>query len=787
MVLRKLLLVVALCGISVFCAVAQEPGANDSLVRAFFKDTASNKLGRNDFAQSAENAFQLLNGAQTEAALGWKVLEAKDNLRENRQVLRVLRKALGSHTNSGLRNLQLYGNMLEDIQAGNARIREVLDEAEEKLLTSKKKIKTIVTDTVIIRMVQQSLTDTTTRRRGRGQAKKLQQEYIYTTGRIKTSLDSVQRWSAMASFQAITTAELIQKADSIMQQTGVQALKGDCSNLWEASVHAGVVDTAGGDFAVGITGNKKIINYYVRKNIGRILWMPILVFVLFLRWTWRNYKRVKSSGYAVADDKDLRYMRRSRILLALVVSLGVFPLLDVHAPWFYLLMSQCLVMGAVTFFFWEKATRRIVPVWFMLLGLLVAISVTNSFEPDLLQRCALIGLNIGSVVVALVLFPRIRYMSQLPRTVRVVTIVYVLVNVLAIFCNLFGRVIIAEAMTNAAIIGITQIMSLSVFIQAVSEALYLQLLASRIKRNIPPVFEHEEVLKAIHKPLFLFVLLVWGIMFTANLYMYGMIKDGLTAGLKASVSVGSLSFSVGNMLLFFIIIWIAHLLQQYIGSFFGDSESDDDLESKKQRSRMMVIKLVVICLGYLLAVAASGLPLDKITIVLGALGVGVGMGLQNIVNNFVSGVVLIFDRPLQIGDSIEVGPNKGRVKSIGIRSSTLLTPDGAEVIIPNGDILSSPITNWTLSNNQRRVELEFTLKTTESRDTIIDLIKGVLIASPDVVTDREPLFVVEHVTDSQIKLKVFFWCNNINKSDWIRSEVRYQLYGMFHEKGILVV
>src|SRR5204862_5029292 len=131
--------------------------------------------------------------------------------------------------------------------------------------------------------------------------------------------------------------------------------------------------------------------------------------------------------------------------------------------------------------------------------------------------------------------------------------------------------------------------------------------------------------------------------------------------------------------------------------------TDDDIQNKKERSRLLIARLILLCIGYLLAVAASGVPVDKITIIIGALGVGIGLGLQNIVNNFVSGIILIFDRPLQIGDIVEIGDKKGRVKEIGIRTSTLLTEDGAEVIMPNGDVLSHNIVNWTLSNNHARV------------------------------------------------------------------------------------
>jgi len=780
---RALLLAFLFIFISVSAVNAQENAMGDSIVKAFFNDNDSNKITKNDYAQSSENAFQLLNGAQTEAVLNWIVLEAQRKSVANRKIVRILRKELKQHSNSGFRNLQLYNNMLEDIQAENIRISKIFDDEENKLEEAKRTIKTITQDSIIRHMIQQSALDTNKRR---NRTKKLKAEYTYTVGLIKTSLDSIHRWNSSASFQSIMISELLQKTDSIMKQSSIQAWKGDCVHLWDAKVKMGVVDTTGNDLAGGTDGNQKIVNYYVGKNLSSILWIPFFIFLVFLRWIWKNYKRIGTVPDLLNDEK-IQFIKRSRILLSVIVSLSLFPLLDVHAPWFYLLLSQCLIIGCVTFFFWQRERRAIIPIWLVFFGLLVGISVANSFEPDLLQRITLVLINIVSIVAAIFLFPKIKYMPQIPRTIRIVTFVYIALNTLALFANLFGRVIISEALTNTAIIGLTQIITLSVLIEAVIEALYLQLLASRIKRNISTDFEYKETLKSIHKPLFIFVLLIWLMMFTANLYMYEMIRDGISQLLTMSLSLGSLSFSIGNMLLFFIIIWMAHLLQQYIGTFFGDSESDDDLESKKQRSRMMVLKLVVICLGYLLAVAVSGLPLDKITIILGALGVGVGMGLQSIVNNFVSGVVLIFDRPLQIGDSIEVGTNKGKVKTIGIRASTLLTPDGAEVIIPNGDILSSPITNWTLSNNQRRVELEFKLKTDESKDAVIELIKTSLESYDEIVADREPTFLLEDVKDNEIKLKVYFWCNNISKADYIRSEVRYLLYGEFHKRGIVVL
>jgi small-conductance mechanosensitive channel len=115
-------------------------------------------------------------------------------------------------------------------------------------------------------------------------------------------------------------------------------------------------------------------------------------------------------------------------------------------------------------------------------------------------------------------------------------------------------------------------------------------------------------------------------------------------------------------------------------------------------SWLLLIRITIISLGLFLAVAATGAPLDRITIILGALSVGVGLGLQALVNNLVSGLIIAFEKPVNVGDSVEIGGRSGMIKSIGFRSSILSTVDGAEVIIPNGDLLNAHLVNWSLGN-----------------------------------------------------------------------------------------
>ena len=267
-----------------------------------------------------------------------------------------------------------------------------------------------------------------------------------------------------------------------------------------------------------------------------------------------------------------------------------------------------------------------------------------------------------------------------------------------------------QIFSSTATYAFIQTVALLVFKQSVTEAFLLQIQSSRIRKEYPENFEPGAIVKGISRMVIFCSVVIWLVVFATNLNLFNVLSVKVAELLsKTPRIIGSFSFTLGGVILFLAIIWIANFLQKYIAYFFGDIGDDAAFNNKSHRSRLLITRLVLLIGGFLLAVAASGLPVDRITVILGALGVGIGLGLQSIVNNFVSGIILIFDRTLRIGDTVEIGDRKGRVKEISVRSSTLLTPDGAEVIIPNGDILSHNIVNWTLSNNNIRIEVSFTV------------------------------------------------------------------------------
>jgi small-conductance mechanosensitive channel len=257
--------------------------------------------------------------------------------------------------------------------------------------------------------------------------------------------------------------------------------------------------------------------------------------------------------------------------------------------------------------------------------------------------------------------------------------------------------------------------------------------------------------------------------------------------LTTPLSVGNITIKLVSVLYFFVIIWFAHILQQLISFLFGETgiESEDSTPvTKKQHSRLLITRLLVLIGGYMLAIAASGLPIDKITILLGALGIGIGMGLQNLVNNFVSGIVLIFDGSLKIGDEIEISGQAGKVKEIGLRASTLSTPDGADIIIPNGNILSQNIVNWTFTNDLKRVMIGFVISGKELDANIInEVINETIKNIPGVIAQKKPVILYTKVTSESLTLTVRFW-STISNADRAKSESFLQLSNAFADKKI---
>jgi len=255
--------------------------------------------------------------------------------------------------------------------------------------------------------------------------------------------------------------------------------------------------------------------------------------------------------------------------------------------------------------------------------------------------------------------------------------------------------------------------------------------------------------------------------------------------LGARAQLGELSLSLGSVLAFALMIWASLLASRFV-RFALEEEvlSRASLPRGVPFAISTLVRYAVLLVGFSMAMLAAGFDLSKLALLLGALGVGIGIGLQDVVNNFVSGLILLFERPVQVGDVVHLGETTGEVRRIGIRSSTVRRGDGAEVVIPNSKLVSEPFVNWTLSDRQRRIEIAVGVAYGTDPDRVIGILEAVVRARPELLADPPPLVLFDRLGESSLDFLVRVWSADIDRSQALRSRLVLDAYRALREAGI---
>ncbi len=198
-----------------------------------------------------------------------------------------------------------------------------------------------------------------------------------------------------------------------------------------------------------------------------------------------------------------------------------------------------------------------------------------------------------------------------------------------------------------------------------------------------------------------------------------------------------------------------------------------------------ILRYLIITIGFLIIIQTVGINLSSITILLGALGVGIGFGLQNITNNFVSGLIILFERPVKVGDRIEVAGVTGDVKNISMRATTIVTNDNISIIVPNSEFISSTVINW--SHTERKVRFNFPVRVSykENPTQIKQILLDVALENPGVMKDPKPDVLFTDYGDSALKFTLRVWTSDfIDRPGVLKSQLYYEIFKKFREIGI---
>jgi potassium efflux system protein len=759
---------------------AQKPGRKMADSTLFSDD---NIPTRSDYLTQFEKIFQTLNKAPLVTGSFARADDIQEHLIESDSALAILKdKFSTTDGNLNIRNLQMYNTLLDELDNNMKEYSVQLNGYDTKLETLKKEIRDIRKDSLMRRVFR----DSSLRMSFVPQLQQLRTKFKQADSLIKQSTTQINELKAHTSANTITVEELLYQADASLKAVGGKAFGKERRYLWEQPTAK--TNMSRGAFQKTVNNEQQLAQYYFTNTRSKRFWL-FLTGLGFFFWVWSNFRSLKKRNKLGAIDSfNFSYVNPLPFVATFLIILNLAPIFDVHAPAIYIESTQFLLMALLTFVFYKRLPKDLFWGWSIFLILFLFLPATRIMGlPIRLMRWATLIIDIVSILFGLYILSRSKEIKSKYKVIFYATGLYTFFNFLAVIFNMFGRVTLSQIFATTAVYALAQTASLAVFIQIISEAFLLQIQSSRIRKNYPEQFEVNDIRKSIYRLVLAFALLLWYIVFTTNLNIYDALNDGLSALFTAPISIGSFNFTLREIAIFLGVIWVANFLQRYIAYFFGDTGDDAAFDDKGQRSRLLITRLILLILGFLVAVAASGLPIDKITVILGALGVGIGLGLQNIVNNFVSGIILIFDRPLRIGDTVEIGGKKGRVKEIGIRSSTLLTEEGAEVIMPNGDVLSNNIVNWTLSNNHARVALSFSIERVPGTDALKPEILEIVKTNEKVVEKREIEVNVSNISSKKADIRITFWCRDISKVSSISEEVRDAVYLFLEKKGINIL
>jgi len=355
----------------------------------------------------------------------------------------------------------------------------------------------------------------------------------------------------------------------------------------------------------------------------------------------------------------------------------------------------------------------------------------------------------------------------------------------AVFANIGGLVSLSSLITNAVISSVFGAVLLFAGVVVV-RAVLLALLQTPLLQRLNLVRWHTPAIDAwVLRILSVLGALGW-LLFTVRLFRAGgMLERAVSAVLFSEASFGAIAISLGDILAFIVAIWAGLLLSRLLRFVLNvDVFPRITLPRGVAATIAMLVNYVVLGIAVVIAVAAAGIQMDRFAIIVGALSVGIGFGLQNVVNNFVSGLILAFERPIQSGDTIEFSSMFGSVTRIGVRSSTVRTFDGAEVIVPNANLIANEVTNWTLSDQSRRIEIMVGVAYGTNPHQVLELLLDVARHNERVGADPEPAALFLGFGDSSLDFSLRCWTDDFNNYLGIKSELTLAVHDALYQAGM---
>jgi small-conductance mechanosensitive channel len=560
----------------------------------------------------------------------------------------------------------------------------------------------------------------------------------------RANRDSVLTLQSDVARQKAEVDEMIevQKEEIVSRRRRIVSL--DSPPLWQTFSTPGIHGAPAEQVSVMWTTSIESIETYAAENAGRLVrqfffLVLLAVAMLVLRRRvalWAKQDRSLQPTVAILDRP---------FAAAFVVTLLVSELFHPEAP-----QAWGDFVGLILLL----ALLRILPGMLpdslrsgaYLLALVYFLDKLTDLAPDgnMVNRLALLALTVAGGLSAYWFYTKLREIrDQAPSRWLSAAVLFAILFVLSCAAATIGNLIGAVGFAVLKTEGILQSAYAAILVWVTAnllQAIVRVALLTETARSLAIVRLHaDKVRQSLFRLIRFLAIIAWLVMTYQGYHVYDEVVEGTKRLLESTISIGDFSVVPADIVIFVVVVWLTFKISQILRfALETDVMPKLDLPRGIPGAITRLSHYTIVVLGVMIAATAAGLDFSRINLIVGALGVGIGFGLQNVVNNFVSGLILLFERPIRVGDRVQLAELFGTVKNIGMRASIVRTFQGAEVIVPNANLISAEVVNWTLSDERRRADISIGVAYGTDPQTVIDILVGVGNDHADVMDDPPP-------------------------------------------------
>ena len=603
---------------------------------------------------------------------------------------------------------------------------------------------------------------------------------------LETANDEVVQLEDRVSELMITNDDVSERIRDALAAYRDRLFVRDREPLWQGLGDEVVVE---GDESWGArVGAQLALLMDQSSSIFRLVLLFALLTGLMILLSYRKKELPEVPEFVVAKGVVSR-----PIAAALVMTLFVSPLVVSHAP---VLFGDAVAIVVLVPLAW-LITPLLAPAVRNLLYFLVVLVVVDRLEGTMLDGSGMRRLVvtceglIGGLVLAIWFRQNLRVEGLAASWTRALAAGGAIVFFAGFVANVLGYAFLSTVLVRGTVFSLNAALLLATTV-AIADALVAIALNSELAKRSHGVRLFGPLIgERLRRASSLAAVVSWGVLCLAGFGLATPFESWVSDTLEHRYSFGSLEVSLGAFVGSISVLlgaWASMRMLIFVLDL--DVFPRLKLEPGLDGAISGLTRYVVMATGILLSLAVLGIDASQIALIAGALGVGVGFGLQGIVANFIAGLVLMLERPVRLGDRIEVGLLIGRVQRIGLRSSTVLGEDGAEVIVPNEMLIGREVVNWTLSDRRRRVQLAVGVSYDTDPQYALKVIEGAVASLTSVLTQStgapDPVVHFTAFGPSSLDFAIKFWTAEAEAENRVKSEVGLAVHAALTAAGIKI-